>query len=65
MLRSLFPDSEYFDYLDALRDSGEVDSVLAASRLACDFPGLRHEEARAICSDWRAARRARGKRAAR
>jgi hypothetical protein len=46
-LRSLKPDSEYFTFLDELRDSGTVDTVLAASCLVREFPGLRAEEAKA------------------
>jgi hypothetical protein len=53
-LRSLVSDSEYFAFLDALRDSGEVNTVLAASYLVREFPGLRAEEAKAICAGWRA-----------
>ena len=47
-MRSLAPDSEYFAFLDALRDSGEVNTVLVATYLVREFPGLRAEEARAI-----------------
>ena len=53
-MRSLAPDSEYFAFLDALRDSGGVNTVLAATYLAREFPNLRAEEAKAICADWRA-----------
>ena len=53
-MRSLKPDSEYFTFLDELRDSGTVNTVLAASYLVREFPGLRAEEAKAICADWRA-----------
>lgn len=53
-MRSLNPDAEYFAFLDALRDSGEVNTMLAVSYLVRGFPGLRAEEARAICADWRA-----------
>ena len=54
-MRSLAPDSEYFALLDALRNSGEVNTVLAASRLVREHPHLRAEEAKAICADWWAA----------
>lgn len=53
-MRSLNPDAEYFAYLDELRDSGTVNTVLAASYLVREFPGLRAEEAKAICADWQA-----------
>ena len=54
-MRSLAPDSEYFAFLDELRDSGAVNTVLAASYLVREYPNLRAEEAKAICADWRAA----------
>ena len=47
-MRSLVPDSKYFAFLDELRDSGTVNTVLAASYLAQEFPCLRAEEAKAI-----------------
>ena len=50
-MRSLKPDSEYFTFLDELRDSGTVNTVLAASYLVREFPGLRAEEAKAICAN--------------
>jgi len=53
-MRSLNSDAEYFTFLDELRDSGTVNTVLAASYLIREFPGLRAEEAKAICADWRA-----------
>jgi hypothetical protein len=53
-VRSLNSDSEYFAFLDELRDSGTVNTVLAASYQVREFPGLRVEEAKAICADWRA-----------
>ena len=53
-MRSLNPDAERFAFLDALRDSGEVNTMLAVSYLVREFPGLRAEEAKAICADWRA-----------
>ena len=53
-MRSLVPDREYFAFLDALRDGGEVNTVLAATYLVREFPNLRPEEAKAICVDWRA-----------
>lgn len=52
-MRNLLPDSEYFAYLDGLRDEGAVNTVLAASYLVREFPHLRPEEAKAICTDWR------------
>ena len=53
-MRSLNSDSEYFAFLDELRDSGAVNTVLVASYLVRELPGLRVEEAKAICADWRA-----------
>ncbi|MBQ9001127.1 MAG: hypothetical protein IJ087_04660 [Eggerthellaceae bacterium] len=53
-MRSLKPDSEYFAFLDELRDGGTVNTVLAATYLVREFPGLRAEEAKAVCADWRA-----------
>ena len=53
-MSSLKPDAEYFAFLDALRDSGEVNTMLAVSYLVRELPGLRAEEAKAICADWRA-----------
>ena len=54
-MRSLVSDGDYFAFLDALRDSGEVNTVLAATYLVREYPNLRAEEAKAICADWRAA----------
>ena len=53
-MRSLVPDKDYFAFLNALRDSGEVNTILAASYLVREFPNLRAEEAKVICADWRA-----------
>ena len=53
LMRSLASDSDYFAFLDSLRDSGEVNTVLAASYLVREYPHLRAEEAKAICADWR------------
>ena len=53
-MRNMYPDSEYFEHLDGLRRSGEWNSVLAPVSLMEAFPGLRAEEARAVCNDWRA-----------
>ena len=64
-MRSLNSDAEYFTFLDALRDSGTVNTVLVASYLVREFPGLRAEEAKAICADWRATYHERRTRAAR
>lgn len=52
-MRSMYPDSEYFEYLDGLRDKGDVSTVLAPVALMDKFPGLRAEEAKAVCADWR------------
>ncbi len=41
--------------VDGLRRSGEWNSALAPVSLMEAFPGLRAEEARAVCNDWRAA----------
>lgn len=53
-MRSLNSDSEYFEFLDELRDGGTVNTVLAATYLVREFSGLRAEESKAICADWRA-----------
>lgn len=55
-MRGFYSDGDYFAYLDALalRDGGRANTVLAASLLVREFPGLRPEEARAVCADWRA-----------
>ena len=53
-MRNMYPDAEYFEHLDGLRRSGEWNSVLAPVSLMEAFPGLRAEEARAVCNDWRA-----------
>ena len=53
-MRNMYPDSEYFEHLDGLRRSGEWNSVLAPVSLMEAFPGLRADEARAVCNDWRA-----------
>ena len=50
----MVPDGDYFASLDELRDSGEVNTVLAATYLVREFPNLKAEEAKAICADWRA-----------
>ena len=44
-MRSLKSDNEYFAFLGALRDDGEVNTVLVASYLAREYPHLRAEEA--------------------
>ena len=49
-MRSLVADSECFAFLDDLAASGTVNTVLAASYLVREFPGLRVEEAKAICT---------------
>lgn len=48
-MRNMYPDTEYFEHLDGLRRSGEWNSVLAPVSLMEAFPGLRAEEARAVC----------------
>lgn len=53
-MRNMFPDTEYFAFLDKLRESGEENSVMAPLHLINEFPGLRREEAKAVCADWRA-----------
>lgn len=64
-MRSLRPDSEYFAFLDELRDGGAVNTVLSAAYLVREYPELRAEEAKAICADWRATYHERRTRAAR
>lgn len=58
-MRNMYPDSKYFDHLGGLRRSGEWNSVLAPVSLMEAFSGLRADEARAVCSDWRATYRER------
>lgn len=53
-MRSMHPDAEYFAFLDEMREKGEVSTVLASVALMEEFPGLRPEEAKAVCADWRA-----------
>ncbi|MBQ9003783.1 MAG: hypothetical protein IJ087_18210 [Eggerthellaceae bacterium] len=53
-MRSFHSDSEYFEFLDGLNGALTSDIMLAAGRLAMEFPWLRPEEAKAICTDWRA-----------
>lgn len=54
-MRCLYPDAEYFAYLDGMRASGTWDAALAPIALTAEYPGLRLEEARAVFTDWRAA----------
>ena len=49
------PGNEYFAFLNAPMDFGEVSMALAASCLVRERPHLRDEEAKAICADWLAA----------
>ena len=58
-MRNMYPDAEYFEHLDELRKSGEWNAAIAPASLVEAFPGLRADEARAICNDWRAACRER------
>ena len=53
-MRSMHPDAEYFAFLDEMREKGEVSTVMAPMALMEEFPGLRAEEAKAVCADWRA-----------
>ena len=50
----MYPDAEYFAFLDGLRDAGEMNTVMSPVALIDEFPGLRPEEAKAVCADWRA-----------
>lgn len=52
-MRNMYPDAAYYEFLDELRDSGEVSTVLAPVALMGEFPNLRAEEAKAVCVDWR------------
>ena len=56
-MRSLFPDSDYFGFLDERRGDASVDIVIASSELMREFPWLKREEARAVFADWRRCRR--------
>lgn len=49
-MRSLVPDGDHFAFLDALRDSSVVNTVLVATYLLREYPTLRAEEAKAICA---------------
>ena len=53
-MRSMHPDTEYYAFLDELRDKGEVSTAMAPIALMGEFPNLLAEEARAVCADWRA-----------
>lgn len=53
-MRDMYLDADYFAFLDEMRDRGEMSTVLAPVALIEEFPGLRPEEARAVCADWRA-----------
>lgn len=53
-MRSMQPDAEYFAFLDEMSEKGEVSTVMAPMALMEEFPGLRVEEAKAVCADWRA-----------
>ena len=53
-MRSMYPDADYFAFLDEMREKGEISTVLAPVALIDEFPGLRPEEAKAVCADWRA-----------
>ena len=58
-MRSLFSDASYFEFLDDLRESDGINIALAPGALIQEFPNLRSEEAKAICTDWRASYRQR------
>lgn len=53
-MRNMYSDADYFAFLDELREKGEMNTVLAPVALIDHFPGLRPEEAKAVCADWRA-----------
>ena len=53
-MRSIHPDAEYYAYLDEMRRNGDFNTVMAPVALMERFPGLRAEEAKAVCADWRA-----------
>ncbi|WP_124060509.1 hypothetical protein [Gordonibacter sp. Marseille-P4307] len=53
-MRNMFPDTERFAFLNKPRESGEESSAMAPPYLVNEFPGLRREEAKAVCADWRA-----------
>lgn len=53
-MRNMYPDADYFAFLDEMREKGEMSTVLAPVALIEEFPGLRPEEAKAVCADWRA-----------
>ena len=45
---------KYFAFLDALRDRGDVSTVMAPIELIRKYPELGADEAKAICAEWRA-----------
>ena len=47
-------DKRYLAFLDALRDRGDVSTVMAPVELIREFPELGADEARAVCAEWRA-----------
>ena len=51
-MRSQVLDKEHFAFLDALRDGGGVNTMLAATYLVREYPNLRAEEGKAVCADW-------------
>lgn len=53
-MRSIHPDAVYFEYLDKMRHTGDFNTVMAPVMLMGEFPGLRAEEAKAVCAEWRA-----------
>lgn len=56
-MRSLYPDSSYFEFLDDLCANQAINVVLIPSLLVREFPLLRAEEAKAVYADWYARRR--------
>ena len=58
-MRSLFPDSDYYGFLDERSDDVRVDIVAASSELMREFPCLKREEARAVFTDCRSRRNGR------
>lgn len=53
-MKGMYQDADCFAFLDEMRDKGEMSTIMALVALIEEFPGLRPEEAKAVCADWRA-----------
>ena len=57
-MRSLFPDTRYFEFLDVLCADRRINVTLIPAFLVQEFPTLHAEEAKAVYADWYARHRA-------